>query len=410
VSELKPGSAVPSAPGSTGAVDAKLLAKLHELLPEIRARAIRGDQEGGYPREDMELLARHGFMLLDVPEAWGGTEAKISTDIQVCRELATVNSSTAQIFFVHSVGVRTITEIGNREQQTRYFGEIRDRAARIGVAASEPGTHVYDWKARFTPVSGGYRLNGAKHFCTGHEFADYIQVFAVVEGSASLPEGVMLAMVPTNAKGVHARGDWNAMGQRQTSSGSIDFTDVFIPERDVLGPPGAILSKSPSLFGLYYQVIFSAIYTGIAEGALAEALEYVRRQARPWPTSGVNAAVKDPYILQHVGEMSASVQAAKTLLERAGRMIESAALGAISRGQASVAVADAKVVSTNAALLVTNLLFQICGARSSYRTFGFDRFWRNARTLTLHDPLDYKLREIGDYCLNGAEPPVGFYS
>jgi alkylation response protein AidB-like acyl-CoA dehydrogenase len=393
-----------------GIVDDAIVARVRELLPAISSRAVSGDRDGKLPREDLALLKENGFMALDVPAEMGGMGAGIATDIQVCRELATANSSTAQVFFVHTVGVRTIGELGSAEQAKRYFEETCRRRIRIGVAASEPGIHVYDWKAKFTPAAGGFRLNGTKHFCTGHEDADYIQVFAVLEGSPSLVEGVMLAMVPMDAEGVVPHGDWDAMGQRQTSSGTIDFKNVFVPERDVLGQPGAILQVSPSLFGLYYQSIFSAIYTGIAEGALAAAVDYLRNRARPWPSAGVGTATDDPYVLQHVGEMATGIEAAKALLISAGEAVEAAAAREISRGQASVTVARAKVASTNAALHTTNVLFQICGARASYRSLGLDRFWRNARTLTLHDPVDYKLQEIGRYIVNGVEPPVAFYS
>jgi hypothetical protein len=42
--------------------------------------------------------------------------------------------------------------------------------------------------------------------------------------------------------------------------------------------------------------------------------------------------------------------------------------------------------------------------------YGLDRFWRNARTHTLHDPLDYKLRDIGNWALHGQWPTPSFYS
>ena len=59
---------------------------------------------------------------------------------------------------------------------------------------------------------------------------------------------------------------------------------------------------------------------------------------------------------------------------------------------------------------MTSKLFQVCGARSTYAKFGFDRFWRDARTLTLTDPIDQKLREIGRYHLLKEDPPISFYS
>jgi alkylation response protein AidB-like acyl-CoA dehydrogenase len=59
---------------------------------------------------------------------------------------------------------------------------------------------------------------------------------------------------------------------------------------------------------------------------------------------------------------------------------------------------------------VTSKVFEVMGARATSARYRFDRFWRNARTLTLHDPLDYKVREVGDYALNGRFPTPSFYS
>ncbi len=59
---------------------------------------------------------------------------------------------------------------------------------------------------------------------------------------------------------------------------------------------------------------------------------------------------------------------------------------------------------------VSSRLFEITGARSTAAGHGLDRFWRNARTLSLHDPQHYKQVQIGDYALNGAAPTPGFYS
>ncbi len=50
------------------------------------------------------------------------------------------------------------------------------------------------------------------------------------------------------------------------------------------------------------------------------------------------------------------------------------------------------------------------GARSTLAQLGSDRYWRDVRTLTLHDPVDYKARMIGARALTGAIPPIGFLS
>ena len=86
------------------------------------------------------------------------------------------------------------------------------------------------------------------------------------------------------------------------------------------------------------------------------------------------------------------------------------ALTAEERGQAAIRVAEAKALAHKAALEVSSRMFNLMGARASSGRFGYDRFWRNARVHTLHDPLDYKIRDIGRYAIDGTLPEPGPYS
>lgn len=87
-----------------------------------------------------------------------------------------------------------------------------------------------------------------------------------------------------------------------------------------------------------------------------------------------------------------------------------AALSARERGEVAVAGAEAKVLAHRAALDIGTQMFELSGARSTSARFGFDRFWRNARVHTLHDPIDYKLRDLGRYALEGRLPDPTPYS
>ena len=81
-----------------------------------------------------------------------------------------------------------------------------------------------------------------------------------------------------------------------------------------------------------------------------------------------------------------------------------------ARDEASIAAGHAKVVTGEVALDIGQGIFRICGASATLEKYGLDRHWRNARTLTLHDPMDYKLRFAGDYTLNGRSPPISAYT
>ena len=156
-------------------------------------------------------------------------------------------------------------------------------------------------------------------------------------------------------------------------------------------------------------------YLGTAEGALAEAIDYVRTVTRPWYTSGVDAAREDPLILERIGEFSAAVQASVALAETAADKLQWAyergpALTAEERTMAAFPAYAAKVSATHVALEVTARIFEVMGARATASRYAFDRYWRNVRTHTLHDPVFYKARDVGAYIVNGTVPPVDLYT
>lgn len=376
----------------------------------IRSRASAGDASGTFPHEDMAALAKAGLLALEVPSELGGLGQNSAQANDVFRALGALNSSTAQVFFVHSVNLRTILHLAGPEQKERFLGAVVSDNARFGVAASEHGQTVLEWNCKMQRVDGGYRLNGTKHFCTGHEGSDWMMVFSALDTAPSLMEGVIICMVPTAAEGVTLNGDWDAMGQRQTASGSVTFDNVFVPDADVFGEPGMIMRIQPALWGPYYQSAFCALHMGMAHGALEAGIDYARNKTRPWPSAGVERASFDPFIQRTVGDLQAKVSAGDLMSQRADEAVVHIERGIISRDEGAVRIAEAKVMTTEIALDVTSTVFQVCGARAAYRVNNIDRFYRSARTLTLHDPVEWKRQEIGDYLLNDRAPLPTFYS
>jgi alkylation response protein AidB-like acyl-CoA dehydrogenase len=154
---------------------------------------------------------------------------------------------------------------------------------------------------------------------------------------------------------------------------------------------------------------------GIAEGAFAAARDYTTTQTRPWITSGVDSASKDPYILHHYGELWIDLQAAISLADQTAQQVQSAwekkdSLTHQERGEVAVAVSAAKALATKSGLHIVNQIFELMGTRSTATRYGFDRYWRDLRTFTLHDPVDYKFRDIGNWILNHELPIVTQYS
>jgi len=225
----------------------------------------------------------------------------------------------------------------------------------------------------------------------------------------------VIATTPTRRAGVRVRADWDAFGQKQTDSGTVEFERVAIDREDVLVAPGAVHTPRMTLRPLVSQLIMANLYLGIALGAFEEARQYTREQARPWAGSGVGRAADDPIVQHRYGEMRLPIRAAQAVADDAAHRLQAAfvrgvAIDAAERGEVAIAIAEAKVLAHRAAMDVSSQFFELAGARATSQKLGLDRFWRNARVHTLHDPVDVKLREIGRHAIEGKVPEPGSYS
>lgn len=108
-----------------------------------------------------------------------------------------------------------------------------------------------------------------------------------------------------------------------------------------------------------------------------------------------------------MGDVSIRVHAADALLARAGRILDIATANPTAQtvAEASIAVAEVKALGTEVAQLAATKLIELGGARSTLDAYGLDRYWRNARTHSLHDPVRWKYHHIGNFYLNDQLPP-----
>ncbi|WP_181793507.1 SfnB family sulfur acquisition oxidoreductase [Streptomyces sp. WELS2] len=381
--------------------DAEALAVAAELAEEFRARASRRDAERRLPLQELDRLSASGLLAVTVPADHGGADVRTGTLAEIFRLLGSADGSIAQIPQSHFVYVNVIRRHGTPEQQKFFFAELL-AGRRLGNAQSEAGTrHVQDIRTRLRRrPDGSYLLNGVKHYCTGALFAHWIPVLARAEDDT-----LHAAYVPRDAPGLGVVDDWDGMGQRTTASGTVHLADVTVPADRVL--PHHLTFRGPQLHGAFAQLLHAAIDTGIAESALAEAAAFVRTKSRPWFESGVEAAADDPLLIQRFGELALRVRAAEALLREAARTVDAARddLTDDSAAEASIAVAAAKVVAAQAAVEVSSALFEVAGTRAALRSLNLHRYWRDARTHTLHDPTRWKVQHIGRYVLNGTRPP-----
>lgn len=386
------------------AIDADALAR---AIDSLRATAAARDRAGGHAADEKQWLADAGLLTLAVPREFGGQEAAWPAVYDTIRQIARVDSALAHLVGFQILQVVSVDVWGSAAQRERYLRGTVEHRWWWGNAVNPLDTRLV---ATATP-DGGYRLDGVKGFCSGTRGSQRMTV------SAHDPETgrTVFGVVPTDRDGITVDEDWDPIGQRQTDSGSVRFDGVTLAPDDVLHRSETPPAPRATLRTLVSQLVLTNLFVGLAEGALAEARDYVLKHGRPWIHSGVAQASDDPYTLQRFGDMRVRAVAAASLADRAAVELQRAwsrrdALTADERAEVALAVSEAKIVAQRAALDNGEALFDACGARATAASLGLDRFWRNARTHTLHDPLDYRLRDVGRFALTGELPQASLYT
>ncbi|MGO4199242.1 SfnB family sulfur acquisition oxidoreductase [Rhizobium sp. YAF28] len=382
------------------ASDEEALETARRLGAQFAATAAARDAERRLPFAELDALAQSGLLAIAVPAQYGGLDVSNAVLAEVTAILAEADGSIGQIPQNHFYILEALRTDGSEEQKRYFFGRAL-AGDRFGNALSERGTKtVGHYNTRIVRDGPGYRINGQKYYSTGVLFADWITVFALDE-----EDRLVMAFVPKGTEGVEILDDWDGFGQRTTGSGTTILKNVYVhADSVVLHHKGF---ERPATIGSVGQIVHAGIDLGIARAAFAETLEFVRTKSRPWMDSGVERAAEDPLTISKVGQIAIRLEAAAALLERAGRKVDAAQIETTEKTvvDATLAVAAAKVLTTEIAIEATNTLFELAGTSAVKSDLNLDRHWRNARTHTLHDPVRWKYHVVGNYHLNGAIPP-----
>ncbi len=380
--------------------DAEAIEAARLLAPVLAEGAVARDRDRILPRGELDLFSSSGLWGMTVPRAHGGAEVSFETVSEVIAIISEADPSIGQIPQNHLGVVEALRVTANEEQKRRYYAGVL-AGRRFGNAFSEAGSrNAGTFDTRLIPDGDGYRVTGRKFYSTGALFADIIPIAATGEDGK-----VYLVFADPASPGLTITDDWSGFGQRTTASGSVTLEDVPIAARDVV--PAHLGYDRPSANGPVSQIIQAAVDLGIARAAIADTIRFVRTLSRPWIDSGQDRASDDPYTIAAIGDLEIRLHAAEAVLAIAGRAVDGAIADATEDtvGHASLKVAEAKVLTTEIAVLAGNKLHELAGTRSALAAYGLDRHWRNARTHTLHDPVRWKYALVGNHALNGVLPP-----
>ena len=376
-----------------------------QLAETFAQTAAVRDKQGGNPKAERDLIRQSGLLGLSIPKQYGGQEADWQTIFKTIQIIARVDSSLAHVYGFHHLLIATVQLFSQPEQYGPWF----EQTARENLFWGNT-LNPLDRRTTATKVAEKeYIFDGNKSFCSGSIDSDILLCSGYNDAGK-----LLIGVIPTARKGVSFLGDWNNMGQRQTDSGTSHFEQVRIHENELLLNPGPLSTPYSSLRPLIAQLIFVHMFLGVAEGAFEVAKQTVQTQ-KAWSKSLVEDAVNDPFTQKHFAEFYVQLESVRLLADKAIQTLQAAwdlgsDLTAEQRGEVSVAIATAKIAATNTSLYITQNIFQVMGARATTAKLNLDRFWRNVRTQTLHDPVDYKYQEVGEWILTGKVPDPSFYS
>lgn len=400
-----PGPKRPADPAHVIASDAEAITVAERLAAEFAKGASERDRQRIWPTAELDAFSQSGLWSINVPQAFGGPELSYATLAKVIEIISAADSSIGQIAQNHLGVVAAIRTVSDEAQQRLLFGEAL-KGVRFGNAFSEFGSkRAADFETTFTDEGDHVVVTGRKFYSSGALLAHLVPIVALdAEGRA------WYAIAERDAPGLTVIDDWSSFGQKTTLSGTVILDGVKVPKTHLV--PGYKGYERPTADGAIFQIIQVAVDVGIAHNAIAETVDFVRTKSRPWADSGLERASDDPYTIQAVGDLTLRLHAAQALQERAGLAIDRAVAEPTAEtvAAAQITTAEAKVLSTEIALLATNRLFELAGTRSTLSEHNLDRLWRNARTHTLHDPVRWKYAILGNYALNDVAPPLHAWS
>ena len=380
--------------------DAEALTIAGTLAAEFAIGASERDRERRLPAAELDRFSQSGLWGITIPKEYGGPAVSFATLAEVIAIISAADPSLGQLPQNHFAAIDAIRTTALEEQKKLWFGRVL-QGYRLGNAFSEGRPkNVGVFETTLTPDGRGFRVNGEKFYATGALFAHFIHIGAVG------PDGkVYLAIVPHDSPGLTIIDSWSGFGQRTTASGNVTIENVRVEPEGVI--PAYLGGEQPSTNGSVSQIIQAAVDAGIARGTIADTIQFVRTRSRPWLDAGQEHAYEDIFTITQIADLEIKLHAAEALLARAGQAIDAIIGNPTDENVADtqVKVAEAKVLTTELAILAADKLHELAGTRSVLSADNLDRHWRNARTHTLHDPVRWKYFHVGNYVLNGVSPP-----
>lgn len=383
--------------------DLDLRERFAPIFARIAEGAVTRERDRRLLYEEVGWLRDARFGAVRVPVEHGGFGATVRQLFDLLIDLAAAESNLPQALRVHWSFVEDL-RLADDDRARSWLGTAA-AGALVGNAITEPGVGATDrYRTTLTRRGDGWALDGVKFYSTGSLYSDHILVAADRDGER------VSVLVDADQGGVVRSDDWDGFGQRLTASGTTTFTDVTVPENRVLGPgygaPGRTYATA------YLQVVQLAVLAGIAARAEADTVEWVRARTRTFTHAAADLPRHDPLVQQVVGRVAAAAYGARAAVlavaDELDIVLDAGGQDPELLDRAEAAAAKAQSVVIGLVLDATAELFEVGGASISDAGSALDRHWRNARTISAHNPLIYKQQAVGAHLLNGDPLPYAW--
>lgn len=382
----------------------ELAKRFRPIFAEIETGAVSRELGRILPHDEIAALAKANFGALRIPKSEGGIGATLPELFNLLVELSAADPNVTQALRAHFGFVEHVANTQPGPFRLRWVERVTNGQL-VGNAWTEIGpASQAAFSTRVGRREGSYVLNGTKYYTTGSLFADWIDVGATgVDG-----EGVTV-VVSRRDPGVNVIDDWDGFGQKLTASGTTTFNNAKVDPLDIINDDDRYRYGAA-----FYQTVHLATLAGIGRAIAKETAKAVSARTRHFSNGAGPTANQDPQVLQVVGRIRSNAYAASAIVLQVAAALERAydAHFKTDAGAEEHANAIAEIETSQALGVVSNLileastiLFDTLGASAAKSGSALDRHWRNARTLTSHNPRIYKDRIVGDYAVNGTMPP-----
>jgi len=365
---------------------------------EIAPIAAEIDETGRFPREVMEKMAEAGMFGIFIPPPFGGTGGDRLDLVLTVEEIAAASASVAASLVTSASVAFSILAFGSDEQRKKYVPALA-KGEKLGAFALAEPSGGANWALTLQTQAAAdgdqYVLNGSKCFTSNTGEADIYIVFARTDPTKG-PMGISALIVDKGTPGFSFGTLQDKFGLRGDPTGELFFKDCRVPRENLLGQQGDGL-KAVMAFGTLDCTGQTAIAAGIARAALEASVKYTKERV-----------VVEPMTLANFDTVQSTIADMATAVETMRLLAYRAAFPATMEGPDPL-IFMAATFSKEVAINVTGKAIRLHGGYGCTRDFSLERYFRDAKTLSLAPPAIDAIRVTAGKMLLGIPmgPPPG---